>query len=252
VEDVIRQRIKDESWDDVERKVKPKEVPYNYRVTQPLNQEKSQLSLAEVYEEEYLKQTAHEGEMEEKEDERHTEIKSLMEKLFLKLDALSNFRYTPKPLKKDIKVVANVPALSMEEATPTVTNDRDILAPEEIQPKKKPYVIEETELTSTDKKRKRRKWKRKAHFMALKRSQREKMVKKLNPGLGNKYSKKDATKMLEKAGNTTLKDLADKDGGRKVVRTSTQMFSELQDKMTLERPEKPHKGRKKPFSNLKL
>ena len=87
-----------QSWDDVERKVKPKEVPYNYRVTQPLNQEKSQLSLAEVYEEEYLKQTAHEGEMEEKEDERHTEIKSLMEKLFLKLDALSNFRYTPKPV----------------------------------------------------------------------------------------------------------------------------------------------------------
>ena len=78
--------------------MKPKEAPYNYRVVQPLNQEKSQLSLAQVYEEDYLKQTAKEGEVEEKEDERHAEIKKLMDKLFLKLDALSNFRYTPKPV----------------------------------------------------------------------------------------------------------------------------------------------------------
>ena len=80
--------------------MKPKEAPYNYRVAQPLNQEKSQLSLAQVYEEDYLKQTAKEGEAEEKEDERHAEIKKLMEKLFLKLDALSNFRYTPKPVSQ--------------------------------------------------------------------------------------------------------------------------------------------------------
>ena len=46
-----------QAWDDVERKVKPAEKPYDYSRSRPLEQEKSKLSLAEVYEQEYLKQT---------------------------------------------------------------------------------------------------------------------------------------------------------------------------------------------------
>lgn len=94
-------------WDDVERKLKPKEKPYNYRVTRPLDQDKSAKSLAEVYEEEYLKETKTremkegegEGEGEEvDENEKHVEIRKAMKRLFTKLDALSNFRFTPKPV----------------------------------------------------------------------------------------------------------------------------------------------------------
>ncbi len=45
-----------QAWDDVVRKVKPKEEPFEYKKRVVLNQEKSKLSLGEVYEQEYLKQ----------------------------------------------------------------------------------------------------------------------------------------------------------------------------------------------------
>lgn len=42
----------------MERRIKPPEKPYNYSLSRPLDQEKSKLSLSEVYEQEYLQQSA--------------------------------------------------------------------------------------------------------------------------------------------------------------------------------------------------
>ena len=103
-----------QAWDDVERRVKPPERPYNYTLSRPLDQEKSKLSLAEVYEQEYLKQQqsvvssntlsvcvcnsgiVQGNEREEESTPQHCEIKQLMTRLFTKLDALTNYHFTPK------------------------------------------------------------------------------------------------------------------------------------------------------------
>lgn len=44
-----------QAWDDVVRKEKPKEDAYEYKKRLTLDHEKSKLSLAEIYEQEYIK-----------------------------------------------------------------------------------------------------------------------------------------------------------------------------------------------------
>ena len=163
-----------QAWDDVQRKVKPLEKPYDYQRARPLNQEKSTRSLAEVYEEEYVEKTKvsllffelwlaatvdlQVSQPTETEDVRHVELEKLKNTLFVKLDALTNFYFTPKPVytsgfpvfrpplscplppslptpqpHSEPCVVSNVSAVVMEEALPTATAQHTLLAPEEVQ-----------------------------------------------------------------------------------------------------------------------
>ena len=57
-------------------------------------------SLAEVYETEYLATQSKES----KENPAHAEIQKKMDALFLQLDALANFHFTPKPAAADVTV----------------------------------------------------------------------------------------------------------------------------------------------------
>ncbi|KAJ0171030.1 hypothetical protein K1T71_013229 [Dendrolimus kikuchii] len=162
LEDIIKQRVKDKAWDDVVKKEKPVDDQLSFQKKEIIDQSKSKLSLAQVYEAEYLKQKqALSGEdQEEKEPEAHVEIRDTMSKLFAKLDALCHYHYTPKPAQAEVKIVSNTPAISMEEVAPVATSDAMLLAPEEVKKKLRGDLVSKEERTQTDKNRERRKKKK--------------------------------------------------------------------------------------------
>merc|ERR1711881_731936 len=165
LEDLIKLRIKDKSWDDVTKKEKPTMENFVYKKATELDMEKSKLTLAEVYEKEYLSQA--QGEEEEKESEEHVKIRDMMKNLFMKLDALSNFHYTPDKPKAELKIVTNTPSLQMVEVAPITVTEASQLAPEELHKKKE--VVGASEKTDEERKRDRRKKKIKKKFAAKER-----------------------------------------------------------------------------------
>ncbi|CAG9763320.1 unnamed protein product [Ceutorhynchus assimilis] len=182
LEDIIRQRIKNKTFDSVEKISRPIETPLEYRKKLVLDQEKSKESLANIYEKEFLEQQAKldkdNVDAPEKEPETHKELKKLMKSLFNKLDALSNYHFTSTPAIPELKIVSNLPAVNMEEVAPVATSDGALLAPEEIRNKTKGDVLGKGEKTGTDKKRERRKKKLKQKIHAKRKAKIEEVVAK--------------------------------------------------------------------------
>jgi len=195
LEDMIRQRILDNLFDDVERKIdintlKPK---YDPNKQFELFEEQKKQSLSEVYENEYLRQTAgdHQSEKELELEKRHQEIDELFKKLCQNLDALSNWHYAPKPAKMEMTVVSNVPTIQMEEVLPIHESENTLLAPEEAYEKPKTDVKGETEIDSSEKKRQRS---RRRKIKKIERKQKEKEQKLRAKILPNSISQKHANK----------------------------------------------------------
>ncbi|XP_077774699.1 U3 small nucleolar ribonucleoprotein MPP10 isoform X1 [Podarcis muralis] len=232
LEEIIKRRIKDQAWDDVVRKEKPKEDPYEYKKRLTLDHEKSKLSLAEIYEQEYLKLNQKKTEEEEKPE--HAEIQKMMDSLFLRLDALSNFHFTPKPPVPEVKIVSNLPAITMEEVAPVSVSDAALLAPEEIKEKNKGGDVKtNAEKTPTDKKRERRKKKLVKRLKLKEREKRQKLLEKnLVPGarLSKKASAEKLKKLTKEGRTSLLKD----DGRDKALKSSQAFFSQLQDQVKMQ------------------
>uniref|UniRef100_A0A672NI21 U3 small nucleolar ribonucleoprotein protein MPP10 n=1 Tax=Sinocyclocheilus grahami TaxID=75366 RepID=A0A672NI21_SINGR len=230
LEEIIKQRIKDQVWDDVVRKEKPKEEVFEYKKRLTLDHEKSKLSLAEVYEQEYIKQT--QEKKEEEENPAHVEIQKLMDTLFLKLDALSNFHFTPKPHIPEVKVVSNLPSITMEEVAPVNASDATLLAPEEIKEKNKAGdILGDTEKTTTDKKRERRKKKKLKHLKIKEREKRQQLKEEMKGDKNKKKSKTEVEQTLKKLTKGGKAKVLTNDGMDKALRSSQAFFSQLQDQV---------------------
>ncbi|XP_062381244.1 U3 small nucleolar ribonucleoprotein protein MPP10 isoform X1 [Sardina pilchardus] len=262
LEEIIKQRIKDQVFDDVVRKEKPKENVFEYKKRLTLDHEKSKLSLAEVYAQEYVKLT--EEKTEEQENPAHVEIQKMMDSLFLKLDALSNFHFTPKPTIPEVKVVSNMPSIAMEEVAPVNASDATLLAPEEVKEKNKAGdLLGDSEKTTTDKKRERRQ-KKKVKRLKIQDKEKRQKVKAAKTGENIKTSKTSKTSKAEVA--DTLKKLTKggkakiltNDGMDKALRSSQAFFSQLQDQVksqvkgSKEQSGKKSKKNQKEISGSKL
>ncbi|XP_059861286.1 U3 small nucleolar ribonucleoprotein protein MPP10 isoform X2 [Delphinus delphis] len=246
LEDIIKQRIKDQAWDDVVRKEKPKEDAYEYKKRLTLDHEKSKLSLAEIYEQEYIK--LNQQKSAEEENPEHVEIQKMMDSLFLKLDALSNFHFIPKPPVPEIKVVSNLPAVTMEEVAPVSVSDAALLAPEEVKEKNKAGDTKTAaEKTATDKKRERRKKKYQKHLKIKEKEKRRRLLEKSNPDRAGKYTKAVASEKLKQLTKTGRASLLKDEGKDKALKSSQAFFSKLQDqvKMQINDAKRTEKKKKK-------
>lgn len=128
IEALIKQRIRDRAWDDVERKL-PHEATQRQqpRKLPELATEKSGKSLSQVYEEELTTATAPAGrhEVDEETKKVHQEITQLFSKLCHKLDSLSNFKFNPRayPLA-EIQLKTNKKPAAAGVAPPSMTRPK--------------------------------------------------------------------------------------------------------------------------------
>ncbi|KAB2609324.1 U3 small nucleolar ribonucleoprotein MPP10 [Pyrus ussuriensis x Pyrus communis] len=167
IEDMIKKRIEEGRFDDVQKApTLPSKAPREFK---ELDENKSKKGLADVYEEEYVQKTNLASAPLSLTDKQKDEASKLFKKLCLKLDALSHFHFSPKPVIEDMSVQANVPALAMEEIAPVAVSDAAMLAPEEVF-SGKGDIKEETELTQAERKRRRANKKRKFKAREVKRA----------------------------------------------------------------------------------
>ncbi|WBW74098.1 U3 snoRNP-associated protein Mpp10 [Schizosaccharomyces osmophilus] len=175
LEDVIKNRILNKSFDDVPRKA-PSSLP-EFRPSElfELDENKAQQSLADIYEEQYMKKAnpnTYQSGADKKRQSDHEEIKAMFEDVSYTLDALSSWHYIPAPAEANVQVVSNAPTLTMEEAQPTASSDAMALAPQEVyQPsmgsrqdetiERSGIAVSKAEMDHTEKQARRRRVRRK-------------------------------------------------------------------------------------------
>ncbi|KAJ3018481.1 u3 small nucleolar ribonucleoprotein MPP10 [Thoreauomyces humboldtii] len=218
LEDLIKQRIKDQLFDDVIRKAAPRDRDYDPNRRGEINDEKSTKSLAQVYEEDFVRRSTGAAKGPTEKDEalkkQHDEITDLFRTLCSDLDALSNWHFAPKPASShDLEVVplVNVPALEMEEVTPSHVAAGTLAAPQEVYAapgsgSARDAQKSASELTSNDKKRLRDKARRSAGRVKRSKADLAASVAAAKPKTASdeRKSKESALKQLMTQKNVTI------------------------------------------------
>ena len=136
LEDVIKARVAEQRFDDVERVEPSTRDDRGRRTPTELDDVKSKKGLGDIYADDYAaqKHLAKTGARldEEKEDPVAVEARALFAALAVKLDALSNFNFAPKPVVQEMQIKTDAPALQVEEVAPLAASDAARRAPEEV------------------------------------------------------------------------------------------------------------------------
>jgi U3 small nucleolar RNA-associated protein MPP10 len=139
IEALIKRRILAEDFDEVLRR-RPDDLATGPKVRRgqfQLDDTKSGQGLAEIYEEEHLRNNDPDfvDAKDEKLKKEHDEISALWKKLSVKLDSLSSSHFKPKPAAPNLEIRVDAPAIEMEDARPTAGSDvagASMLAPQEV------------------------------------------------------------------------------------------------------------------------
>ncbi|KAK5664844.1 U3 snoRNP protein [Batrachochytrium dendrobatidis] len=222
LETLITQRIKDQVWDDVTRKAPPKDTVYDPNRKFELIDEKSTKSLAQVYEDEYLRQS-NKDQPTEKDialNQKHEEVKTLFQTLCQDLDILSNWHYTPKAATLEVEVLppVSVPAIQMEEVTPAAVSDAMLAAPKEVYQGN--VAKSQMEMDAADKRKARLKAKREVQREHKMRETAKKEREAATGVLASQLTKEKAMKQLMGQSNVTI--VGDKTSKRQMGRVSTE------------------------------
>ncbi|KAK9368337.1 Mpp10 protein-domain-containing protein [Lipomyces kononenkoae] len=135
LETMIRNRIKNNDFNDIPRRNPDGIAEFRPSKLVDVDQTKSSKSLAEIYEEEHMREVNPESQptvQDSKLKQAHQEIEELFADITYKLDSLSSWHFTPKPAKPSISIVANAPAITMEDAQPVALSTENMLAPQEV------------------------------------------------------------------------------------------------------------------------
>ena len=136
LEDIIKARIVEQRFDDVERVEPGLNDDKKRRQFTELDDQKSKKGLGDIYADDYvaqkhLKKTGKSLE-EDKEEPLVVEARALFAKLSNKLDALSNFHFAPRPTVEELEIKTDAPALQVEEVAPVMSSGDAAKAPEEV------------------------------------------------------------------------------------------------------------------------
>lgn len=141
IEELIKRRILAQEFDEViKRRPDAESVPTGTRRGLiELDDSKPSKSLAEVYEEEHVKNANPDGyvsKSDEKLQREEKEVEGMWRDVCARLDALSSWHYKPKPAAPSLSVVADVATVSMEDAQPAtaqgVAGESSRMAPQEV------------------------------------------------------------------------------------------------------------------------